>query len=186
MNFTQAIHYDEIPVPVDDRNPTYCPPDLWRGFQISDKWDIWSLGCLYLGFVTYLIFGYWGIAEFRDQRLGRVTDVGFPHSRRGHSPFYSPNYETINNLVIGWVSRLKRSPRCSAIIDDLLNLILQEMLVIDPGVRANANAICILMTELLELARVGENYLLSSENRDLPEDSGDELLPQRPTRRYSL
>ncbi|KAL3487281.1 hypothetical protein BJX62DRAFT_241206 [Aspergillus germanicus] len=99
MNFTQAIHYDEIPIPVDDRNPTYCPPDLRRRFQISDKWDIWGLGCLYLEFVTYLIFGFRGIAEFRDQRLGRVTDVGFPHSRGSHSPFFSPNYETINNPV---------------------------------------------------------------------------------------
>jgi hypothetical protein len=158
MNFTQALHYDEVPMPIE-ASTTYCPPDAERGFPTSDKWDIWGLGCLYLEFITYLIFGSRGITEFANQRLGD-TEPDLLELLGVHSPFYSPNYETINASVIDWISRLKRSPRCSGIIDDLLNLILQEMLVIDPGVRADADAICILMTELLERARLDETYFL--------------------------
>lgn len=35
--------------------PTYAPPEWQLNYQVSRSYDIWSLGCVYLEFITWLV-----------------------------------------------------------------------------------------------------------------------------------
>lgn len=49
---------------------TYAPPEYDLKEDISRPFDIWSLGCVYLEFITWALRGPTGIENFRNQRLG--------------------------------------------------------------------------------------------------------------------
>lgn len=49
---------------------TFVPPEYRTREKISRPFDCWSLGCVYLTFVVWAIFGSQGINEFRDSRSG--------------------------------------------------------------------------------------------------------------------
>ena len=48
---------------------TYRPPEHDTGENLSTKYDIWCLGCLYLEFVTWAMRGWKGVEEFEVARL---------------------------------------------------------------------------------------------------------------------
>jgi len=50
-------------------SPTYCPPETHvHGGAISQSYDIWTLGCLYLEFLTWLMGGWKLVQEFARLR----------------------------------------------------------------------------------------------------------------------
>lgn len=36
---------------------------------VTREYDIWSLGCLFLEFITWIVHGYTGVEEFEEVRL---------------------------------------------------------------------------------------------------------------------
>lgn len=57
----------------------YQPPECELGDELSRPFDIWSLGCLYLEFITWLLKGWEGVELFSDKRK---------KERGGKSKFY--------------------------------------------------------------------------------------------------
>ncbi|EEU35265.1 uncharacterized protein NECHADRAFT_88084 [Fusarium vanettenii 77-13-4] len=57
------------------RSPTYRPPE-WdlEGGCVSESSDIWSLGCAYLEFITWLLGGRDLLSEFQDARQSPYLD----------------------------------------------------------------------------------------------------------------
>jgi serine/threonine protein kinase len=54
---------------------TYRPPDLHLDESISQRYDIWSLGCVILEFTSWLLLGYnEGIETFMKERLNDDYD----------------------------------------------------------------------------------------------------------------
>lgn len=53
---------------------TYRPPEHSTDCRITLKYDIWSLGCLFLEFVTWAILGQDGIESFRKIREDEEND----------------------------------------------------------------------------------------------------------------
>jgi serine/threonine protein kinase len=52
-------------------SPTYRPPEHDDADSFVDsKWDVWSLGCLFLEFTTWLLMGKEGVEEFSNSRVG--------------------------------------------------------------------------------------------------------------------
>ncbi|KAI1123388.1 kinase-like domain-containing protein [Nemania abortiva] len=47
---------------------TYRAPEGDLKHTISDSWDLWSLGCLYLEFITWLLQGWDGVTTFSEER----------------------------------------------------------------------------------------------------------------------
>lgn len=47
----------------------YRPPEMDLGGHISQKYDIWSLGCVFLDFCTWYLRGIDAIREFEDKRF---------------------------------------------------------------------------------------------------------------------
>lgn len=53
---------------------TYAPPEYDLKEDISRPFDIWSLGCVYLEFVTWALLGSRGVHDFAHKRLGELGD----------------------------------------------------------------------------------------------------------------
>ncbi|TDZ14638.1 Serine/threonine-protein kinase [Colletotrichum orbiculare MAFF 240422] len=161
-DFGQAIPFDTTSgLEFDVSQPkTYRPPegdeDLF--FCPGLTWDVWSLGCLYLDFITWAIVGRGGIEKFRNRRrqtnqqskqLSRVTireDVYFQKktamSLWGVLPWGSPRLVArVKDSVTSHIHYLRHHPRCTLFLGELLTCIETQMLVIDPSCRATSDKI---------------------------------------------
>ncbi|KAL4761093.1 protein kinase family protein [Aspergillus foveolatus] len=135
---------------------TYAPPDVERKCDISRKWDIWSLGCLFLEFVTYLVLGGQAIDEFSEER--KETTMEFPEFAPDF--FYSKDHNSVKPCVFSWVDRLKKNPRCSHILSDILDLVITEMIIIEPRNRSSSLDIYNKLREFMSQGEEDEGYLL--------------------------
>lgn len=65
-SFHHSNTVEDIKVKIGDSE--YKPPEVHLVLPISQSTDIWTLGCLFLEFVTWLVLGEQGRAEFRVRR----------------------------------------------------------------------------------------------------------------------
>jgi serine/threonine protein kinase len=147
---------------------TYEPPECSLGRLVSRKYDIWSLGCLFLEFVTWLLEGSAKIGEFSN---ARGLDTGFVNDDTFFTVFTDEDHEKdaeIRVAVIGWVNRLHFNENCSALIHDLLDLVMGSMLRIDPGKRKTAQQLKNEMELLVAGAENCDSYLINGDPRSLP------------------
>jgi serine/threonine protein kinase len=56
---------------------TYRAPETDLHTVISRAYDIWSLGCVYLEFLTWLVLGWTGVADFGYQRMNENPESHF-------------------------------------------------------------------------------------------------------------
>ena len=157
---------------VDDRvhacnvtpSPTYSPPDpLIRDF-VSHKYDMWSLGCVCLEFVTWLILGYKAIHIFSDFRGNTTHNV-----KINNDYFYTKTEDkvVVRQAVIEWVHKLKWQERCSQALLDLLELIMSKLIVIEPRKRISSQQLYGELSVIVDRAGQDTTYLLSKANGDI-------------------
>ncbi|PVH74783.1 kinase-like protein [Cadophora sp. DSE1049] len=119
-------------------SPSYEPPELVLFSRISRAYDIWSLGCMFLEFATWLVGGQEALDKFAIVRLLPGTD-SFKDDTFftivGDDSPGNPRTAIVRESVQTWIHDLHQMPRCSAFVNDLLNLISEQMLVIDPKKR---------------------------------------------------
>lgn len=72
-------------------SPTYSPPELDLQEELSQKYDIWSLGCLYLEFLTWFLLGY------RETRFNFVNARQADDDRKDKVKMYKFFNVTQNN-----------------------------------------------------------------------------------------
>ncbi|KAE9367915.1 HET-domain-containing protein [Stipitochalara longipes BDJ] len=106
----------------------YWPPEgelLQRGAR-SRRYDIWSLGCIYLEFIIWLLFGSAGLQRFRGELSGKKFYVVQPNDG-GQKEF-----ARINPDVQKWIDSIKKDSRCgeTTAIKRLLHLIETRLLVV--------------------------------------------------------
>jgi serine/threonine protein kinase len=111
----------------------YEPPEteLQPDQPRSRRYDVWSLGCIYLEFVVWLLYGVDDLDRFRSD----LTSSG------SHTRFYvlEEDSETrkrksrLNDAVTKWVDWIKKDPRCTknTAIRSLIDLIVNRMLIAD-------------------------------------------------------
>lgn len=100
-NDTTKVSSSGIPV-----SQTYKAPEYDLLEDLSRPFDIWSLGCLYLEFITWVMLGWEGVQKFGDDRLKEQdyrkkwhTDMFFKiHKQHGSDPHTST--ATIKDAVI--------------------------------------------------------------------------------------
>ncbi|GKT64291.1 protein kinase domain-containing protein [Colletotrichum tofieldiae] len=83
---------------------TYKPPEVvyLPKEARSRRYDIWSLGCLYLEFIIWILYDRDGLQRFR-------TDIG------PSEPFFKEHPEiTVKDMVKKWIQYIKEDPRCSS------------------------------------------------------------------------
>ncbi|EAW19029.1 protein kinase domain-containing protein [Aspergillus fischeri NRRL 181] len=140
---------------------TYRPPDNYRNLRISRKWDIWSLGCLYLEFITWIVLGFDAIVEFAELRgaEGGETD------EFSEDYFYTTDLRDVRPSVKAWVTRLSEDERCSDMLYGLLCLIMRKMIRIEPKDRIDSQQLHQQLLNLLEQAASNGTYLARASER---------------------
>lgn len=100
----------------------YEPPEFNRDPQYSRVYDVWALGCVFLEFLIWTLYGYRQLEEF-----GAATVVQFwEHStERGYQ---------VHREVRRWIERMSldvksKDPTSQTAIKDFLELVGSEMLV---------------------------------------------------------
>ncbi len=144
-------------------SPTYEPPECKLHRPVSRAYDIWSLGCLYLEFITWLLKGSAEIEGFSDFR-GRSGSRS-----KGLNDDYFFTIIRISNVesdavvrgeVIEWVNQLHQHEKCSALIHDLLDLIMKDVLLTDASKRIDARWLKHKLNSCLNKAKSDKIYLL--------------------------
>lgn len=110
---------------------TYTPPEVElevrKNYPRSRRYDIWSIGCMYLEFLIWILYGIRGLETFHD-------DV----KRAQPYTFYRTDPDiSLKPEVQGWIEEIKKDPRCTPIMSTavgrLIDLIEKRLLVVNLG-----------------------------------------------------
>jgi serine/threonine protein kinase len=151
-------------------SPSYEPPERSLRVKISRAYDIWSLGCVYLEFITWLVAGWAKLDNFPEVRgktspLSGINDDKFFTILENRSS--SSTQAIIRETVTEWIKDLHETARCSQFIHDFLDLISRDMLVVDPNKRIHCGPLYERLEEMLKEAREDPRYL--TEPKPIPE-----------------
>ncbi|GAB1315706.1 Kinase-like domain-containing protein [Madurella fahalii] len=127
---------------------TYAPPEsILRDEKISRAIDIWSLGCVFLEFVTWIIGGPALVDKFQANRfaphLGTTPnrDIFWEVQEIGDRATRAAGYRyvaVVKPQVVKWMKDLRENTRATRFIREFLNIIENDMLVIKKENRAEA------------------------------------------------
>ncbi|KAM0550683.1 hypothetical protein ACHAPJ_008747 [Fusarium lateritium] len=117
-------------------SPYYRPPECQlKDGTISRSYDIWTIGCLYLEFLAWLLGG-WSLV--RAMVIARSS--GPPSSNYGPSldfdyPYFDINDRrtraTIKPAVIEFFESAHANPKCSDFVHEFLDIIQKSLLVVE-------------------------------------------------------
>ncbi|TVY41416.1 Triple functional domain protein [Lachnellula subtilissima] len=158
-------------------SPTYAPPEIALGKPVSRAYDIWSLGCIFLEFITWLLEGSQGFKDFNAARMllaedNIITDDIYFTLITPTDPPNAPPEAVVREGVLKWIGRLRQNSRCSEMSLSFLDLIEQSMLKIDSSRRISAQ---LLVTKIRQMLYRGEHeagYLLGRNNLVIDAFSG--------------
>lgn len=137
-------------------SPTYEPPECKLHLPVSRAYDLWSMGCVYLEFITWLLKGATGIEEFADFR-GELSSTGINDDN-----FFTVTgaEAAIRQAVLDWVEQLHHHEKCSQLIHNVLDLIMSDLLRIDSKSRCRADFLHMQMKMYLNQAEKDDGYML--------------------------
>ncbi|KAK0642183.1 kinase-like domain-containing protein [Cercophora newfieldiana] len=119
-------------------SPTYCAPEAHvPGGEIRQSYDIWTLGCLYLEFITWLLGGWKLVFEFAQLR--QTAERASSSTEAKLDRFFELEIGEDNNVigarvkaeVTEFIKRLHSHPNCTDFVHDFLKLINDELLIIE-------------------------------------------------------
>jgi serine/threonine protein kinase len=128
-----AMATDNRPDPTATQSGTvmYWPPEreLPQQQARTRRYDLWSLGCIYLEFLIWLLFGTSGLRRFRKELRGDKFYVIQPNQAG------QMESARVNEDVQKWMDAIKKDPRCpqNTALGRLLQLIETRLLVVKVG-----------------------------------------------------
>ncbi|KAK5653805.1 hypothetical protein OQA88_7963 [Cercophora sp. LCS_1] len=154
---------------------TYRSPEFeLQNGRISRNSDIWALGCVLLEYLTWYLLG-WDATEnlFVDLRL--LDDAG--DSVIKEDKFFNlvqdPSTGSLGAVtkpsVTEWLRMLRRHPNCSDYLADLLDLVENQMLCIDPKQRASSGTLRATTNQMYHKGLINPAYFLRL-NHEGPSD----------------
>jgi len=145
---------------------TYMPPELPLNKLVSRKYDIWSLGCVFLEFITWLVRGSAGLEKFNTQRLAVAPDKVLDDTYYTLVPDGEHIGAVIREAVTSWTEDLHASTRCSKMIHEVLDLLQNRLLVVDSHGRIAAQDLYSKLRKMLERSGKDIEYLVGSNPAD--------------------
>ncbi|KAI0505812.1 kinase-like protein [Xylaria bambusicola] len=115
--------------------PCYEPPEAETDTKRPRRYDMWSLGCIFMEFIIWLLEGYGAIEDFKKQRRG--NDDPFPQ-KGAYYQHNKPEPAIVHPVVTAKIEALRQHPRCTSQLTSLLKLISEDLIVVDPLKRAEA------------------------------------------------
>ncbi|TVY81364.1 putative L-type lectin-domain containing receptor kinase VI.1 [Lachnellula suecica] len=152
MDFHKRLTRSKVLAEKIGGSQTYEPPEMRLDKKISRAYDIWSLGCLYLEFITWMLCGWEGLSNFPKAR-GMTETPGM-----NDDTFYTIEYPqdgsgpraVLRESVKDWISNLHENYRSSLFIHEFLDLVEYKMLVVDRSERITCGRLNIELREMVE------------------------------------
>ncbi|KAJ4293284.1 hypothetical protein N0V90_008566 [Kalmusia sp. IMI 367209] len=111
----------------------YEPPEteLQPNVPRSRRYDVWSLGCIYLEFLVWMLYGPEELDHFREDLSTLGENTRFYVIKE--TPSARNRTARLNGVVQKWVDWIGKDPRCSSptAIRMLLDLIVERLLIVD-------------------------------------------------------
>ncbi|KAK3400005.1 hypothetical protein B0T20DRAFT_373193 [Sordaria brevicollis] len=116
----------------------YCAPeiDLPDGGGHGRQYDMWTLGCLYIEFVTWLIGGWQLLSKFNLARIALdkewcsfKTDTFFMIQENSDSPDKEKE-AIVKPQVTKFIEQLHGHPKCTQFLHDLLDMVQTGLLIV--------------------------------------------------------
>ncbi|KAK3378011.1 kinase-like domain-containing protein [Podospora didyma] len=114
---------------------TYAPPEIKfkiEGVHVSRACDIWSLGCVFLEFVTWLLGGGELVKRFEDSRYVHHEEV---HVEMDFFWQSDGGSYVVKSQVVDWFKTLRGHENATSYTQDFLDIIQKDMLLIDKDKR---------------------------------------------------
>ncbi|KAI0188937.1 hypothetical protein EV127DRAFT_409181 [Xylaria flabelliformis] len=154
---------------------SYEPPEAFDNSRAKSRaYDIWSMGCIIVETVVWLLYGKEGQEQFYDQ----------PYNQEKGTRYYIvqetfPERE-LNDSTLEWIDKmLANDPECNrekpTAIRDLLNLARNELLVVNPpkdydnpgkDERINAETFHKRLAAIIRRSEDDDAYLFTGANRE--------------------
>jgi serine/threonine protein kinase len=109
----------------------YRPPESQLIMKTTQSLDTWTLGCLFLDFLTWLVEGPAGIDAFEDVRVSPGLAVSKEVYFYDLTESNGSTTVSVSAGVLQWVEKLCTSPKSSQFVCDFAELIMRHMLVIE-------------------------------------------------------
>ncbi|KAH6663157.1 kinase-like domain-containing protein [Halenospora varia] len=165
-------HFESVAV-----SPTYRPPEYDIAMMVSQGFDIWSLGCVLLEFVTWYFLGGTGVERFSKERAKDDTremrqDVffNFVHIKEKNGELGARAKRSVYNEF----QTLYKQKHCSDFFLDLLTFIKERLLRVSPDNRAKCEEIVKRFEELHNACKNDQDYCTTL-TKKIPERSGTGL-----------
>ncbi|RKL32493.1 hypothetical protein BFJ72_g10436 [Fusarium proliferatum] len=131
--------------------------DQREGKARARRYDMWSLGCMFLEFTVWLVFDYSTVRSFRKSRRTRDDP------KDAFGSFFvqnSDNLIKIHPAVIEAIGHLRSQPLCSdnTALADLIQLIEDDLLQVDVQRRAEAPELLICLEKITRKVEQNSNY----------------------------
>ncbi|KAI1179869.1 kinase-like domain-containing protein [Nemania sp. FL0916] len=114
------------------RTPEYRPPELdTKNEPVTRKYDVWTLGCIFLEMLTWFLGGKEERDEFKNKRkttewTGANTYVFFALEKGEGSGVYA----TVKRQVVEWMEKIRKHKYRSQFTDDVVNVIQSDMILV--------------------------------------------------------
>ncbi|KAI0505639.1 kinase-like domain-containing protein [Xylaria bambusicola] len=147
--------------PTGPHSPTYRAPEFGvLAAYLSRKYDIWSLGCVLLQFLTWLMSGPNGLRQFDEARLNEMdqNNLNFKEDK-----FFmtTQNGEAGHKVSVQeHIGKLQSKITKGNYLHDCLALIRDRMLRIDVANRANCNEIHECLASYYKKCLQDKNYAI--------------------------
>ncbi|KAJ9138328.1 Serine/threonine-protein kinase par-4 [Pleurostoma richardsiae] len=112
--------------------PLYEPPEVELGELklLSRQYDIWSMGCVILEIIIWLLYGYRGVQRFRADVNGQSRDRVTCYDIEMEDDRYKAK---VRPIVIQWMDHLAKEPLCGedTALGAFLRLVRKRLLIVE-------------------------------------------------------
>lgn len=132
--------------------------DRQNGIPRSRKYDQWSLGCMFLEFTVWLLYGFQAVEVFRLRRTSSRDPTTAPGNFFTQRSYGSPS---IHSRVSTAILHLRDDPRCgkNTALGELVTLVEDRLLQVSPYHRATADELHQILQSIVERARKDPEFL---------------------------
>ncbi|KAI0474845.1 kinase-like protein [Xylaria cf. heliscus] len=149
----QATELRRDPTNTKATTPCYEAPEaeLNRTAPRGRRYDMWSIGCIFMEFTIWLLYGDSAISDFRRLRSGAA-----------YYELTATSTAVIHPAVSRALEALRNDPRCGEDtgLADLIRLIADDLIVIDVEKRAEAGELRETFGKIVERGEKNADYLV--------------------------
>ncbi|KAI1655237.1 kinase-like domain-containing protein [Daldinia decipiens] len=142
---------------------TYRAPESDLTQEVFQPWDVWTLACVFLEFLTWYIHGWnEGVDEFSKQRAFESSSFPIREDNFFNLGKKKEGSKYKASLKICWINRLHATKGCSIFIHDFLDLIYNSMLRIRYKERYKCEEVVVKLDDMYRKCRNDKKYCFES------------------------